>query len=266
MSGFHILTPSWTSGATATSTSNATPEVAASNLLQVQPSRKWRSAALGTLRVTLDAGTAKDWNALSLLYHNGFSGTGQIFSANILANLFTTPLYTSPTFPLRFLGDLSPFFEYHTWYVDPQIRNSRFIGLQILDASNPDGFFQAGVVVVGVVFTPKLGADLGGRSGRDDPSSAMRLLNGEAVVRPKRGMDVGSWMFPKQDILDTIRWREINRLYGSKIPMVMKWDPIVGDYAQHTFYYGRAQWRSGGPIVFANGRGLYDVEVGIEEA
>jgi hypothetical protein len=147
------------------------------------------------------------------------------------------------------------------------IKNHRYIGIEILDNSNPDGYFQCGVVIIGVKFTPRIGPDLGARSGRDDPSSMIRLLNGEPIVRPKRGIDVGTWPFPMQSPAETIRWRELNRVYGSKIPMVMKWDPnpTSGLYEQYTLFYGYAQWRSGGPIVYSNGHGLNDVEVSIVE-
>jgi len=267
MSGFHILPPSWTAGAAATSPSQANVNVAASNLLFIQPSRKWQSAALGTLRVTLDGGSSKQWDTVALLRHNGFTGTLQIFATNTLADLFTAPAYTSSTFPLRFPGDLTPFPEYDTWTYHGSIRTHRYIGLQIVDNSNPAGFFRAGVVMVGVKFTPNLGPELGARTGRNDPSAAIRLLNGEAVVRPKRGIDVGTFTFPMQTPTEVIRWRQINRTYGSKIPMTYKWDPnpSTQQTEQYTFYYGYAQWQSGGPITYTNAHGMCDVEMSIEE-
>jgi hypothetical protein len=272
MSGFHLLTPSWTSGATCGANSNANNSVTGANLLFVQPSRKWRSAILGTLRLTLDAQSEKSWDTIALLQHNGTaSGTLQVFATNTGANLFTAPDYTSALLPLRFPGDLGVFDTrgYDFWAYLGAIRSHRYIGLQIIDGTNPDGYFEAGVVMVGVKFTPGVGPDLGARTGRDDPSSVIRLLNGEGIVRPKRGIDTGTWTFPMQTPAETIRWREINRTYGQKIPVVAKWDPIPtqldGSYQQHTFYYGYPQWRSGGPITYTNGHGLNDVEMGLVE-
>lgn len=270
MSGFHILPPSWTSGASITSNSEASPLVSATNLLFVQPSRKWRSNGLGTLRLTIDAGTAKSWDTVALLYHNGSAtGTIQIFAGSNSGTLFTAPSYSSAVKNLRFPGDLGVFLDYHTWLYEGSIRSHRYIGLQILDGINPDGYIQAGVVVVGVKFEPRIGPDLGAQTGRDDPSEMIRLLNGEAIVRPKRGFGVGNFDFPMQSPADTIRWREIHHTYGQKIPMVYKWDPIPtqidGSYQQHTFYYGYAQWRNGGPITYSNGHGFNDVEMGLVE-
>lgn len=272
MSGFHLLPPSWTSGATCSANSNANASVNGANLLFTDPTRKWRSSALGTLRITLDALSEKQWDTITLLQHNGFStGTIQVFATNTGANLFTSPSYTSAIKPLRFPGDLSAFSTrgYDTWLYEDSIRSHRYIGLQIIDNANPDGFFQAGVVMVGVKFTPGVGPDLGVRTGRDDPSSFIRLLNGTATVRPKRGIDVATFNFPMQTPAETIRWREINRIYASKIPMTFKWDPIPtqgdGSYQQHTFYYAFAKWRDGGPITYTNGHGFSEVEVSIEE-
>lgn len=272
MSGFHLLPPSWTSGASATANSEANASVGAANLLFVQPSRKWRSAGLGTLRITLDGTAEKPWDTIALLQHNGSTtGTIQVMATNTLANLFTSPTYTSAILPLRFPGDLSAFSTrgFDAWLYLDAIRTHRYIGLQIIDGLNPDGYFQASVVVAGLKFTPGVGPELGAQTGRDDTSSTNRLLNGEPIVRPKRGMDVGSWSFPMQTPAETIRWREINRIYGSKIPMVFKWDPIPtqldGSYQQHTFYYGYAKWRGGGPITSTTGHGFSEVEMSLEE-
>lgn len=270
MSGFHILPPSWSSGATITANSEASGLVSASNLLFIQPSRKWRSNGLGTLQLTIDAGTAKSWDTVALLHHNGSpAGTIQIFAGDNAGTLFSAPSYTSAVKDMRFPGDLSVFLDYHAWLYEGSVRSHRYIGLQILDGTNPAGYIEAGVVVVGVKFMPGIGPEIGAKTGRDDPSSMIRLLNGEAIVRPKRGQDVGSFTFPMQSPSETIRWREIHRTYGQKIPMVYKWDPIPtqvdGSYQQHTFYYGYAQWRSGGPITYSNGHGLNEVELGLVE-
>ncbi len=265
MSGFHILTPSWTAGATVTASSEATPVVGAMNLLATQPSRKWRSAGLGTLQLTLDAGESKPWDTVALLYHNGFDGTMRATGDDVPGDLFASPIYSSEQVPLRFLGDLSSFSEYQTWFYAGTQQNTRYVGIEIVDNNNPDGYFQSGVVMVGNRFTPKIGAELGARFGRDDPSIRIRLLNGESVVRPKRGYDVGTWKFPKQDQTDHIRWLEIHRVYGSKFPVIFKWDPLEGNFEQHTFYYGHMIWRSGGPFSYVTADPRYDVEVGIEE-
>lgn len=268
MSGFHILPPSWTSGATVTANSTDSPDVGATNTLFVQPSRKWRSATLGTLRLTYTASGEKPWDTVALKAHNGSTtGTVQIFATNIFANLFTSPSYTSAIVPLRFAGDLTPFTEYDTWIYTGALRSHQYIGIQIIDNINPDGYFQLGVTLIGVQFEPKSGPDIGMQIGRDDPSQMNRARNSEAVVRPLRGIDTGSLSFPKQSPEEMIRWYQINRVYGSKIPMIFKWDPIPSTQLteQYFFYYGYPQWPSGGPFSLATGHGDWDVQMGVVE-
>ena len=267
MSRFHILPPSWTSGATATASSEASSLVPGSNLLLIQQSIKWRSAALGTLQVTLDAQQVLPWDTLFLGYHNGTSsGTIRVTSNASTGTLFSSPSFDTGTQQLTFSGDLSPFLENHSWVATGTTQNFRYIGIEVVDGSNPDGFFQAGVVVVGELFTPPIGADLGATFGYQDNSESIELVNSETLVRPKRGRNVGSWSFPKQSVADAFgSWMPIHRVYGSKIPIVCKWDPIISGYEQFLIYYGYAQWRDNGPFTFSNGAGLYDVEMGIRE-
>lgn len=264
MSGFHLLKPSWSLGATATSANEATADTVANNLMNSQPSYKYRSNNLTTVRITIDAGEPLPWNGLCLLYHNG-SSVGQLWvtSHDSTGALFTTPDF-DVTVPLQFSGDLSSFDENHTWVHTLTTQTYRYIGLEILDSTNPDGYFQAGVVSIGNVFTPRIGADLGARMGFDDPSPLTRLVTGEAFTRAKRGYMVATWQFPKQQESDAVEWRRINRVYGSNVPMVAKWDPVNSNYQQETLFYGIGQWRRGGAIVYSNGAGLHDVEFGIE--
>lgn len=269
MGNWHLLTPDWTSGATASSNSDASSTTTAVNLLKVQQSVKWRSAVLTSLQVTLDAGSAVAWDTLALLYHNGTSsGTIRVTSNASTGTLFSSPSYDSTALGLTFSGDLSSFAENHSWLAVGSTQTYRYIGIEINDATNPDGYFEAGVVMAGELWTPPMGPDLGASFGRNDPSEEVNLVNGETIKRPKRGRDVATWTFPKQSAAQVYgNWLPIHRLYGSKIPVVAKWDPLVANYEQHGLWYGYAQWRDNGPVTFVNGtnNGFYDVEMGIAE-
>ena len=116
MSRFHILTPSWTSGAVATSNGAATSDVDADNLLKVQHTRKYRADTDTGVQITLDATETRPFNTVFLGYHNG-SATATI---TITAHASTGALFTSPSFTygpasMRFSGDLSAYLEYDTW-------------------------------------------------------------------------------------------------------------------------------------------------------
>lgn len=278
MSGFHVLHPSWSSGCTVVSNSDASAEFAASNLLRVQPSWFWRSAGLTAgatpLRLTFDTGSPKPWDFVSLLYTNAFSGTIRVRGNNSTGTLFTSPDFDSisvGTFNLLFPGDLSMWPDRHVLVRIPTTQTHRYIGVEIVDASNPDGHFDAGVAVIGATFTPDRGAALGSGMGYDDPSVEVEMGSNESQARPKRSKAVGQWNLPDQSKADAEMWRWLNYAYGKKIPVIFKWDPLDGLlYEQNTFVYGRMQWRSGGAITYAHATanvpgGLYDVQVGIKE-
>lgn len=265
MSRFHILTPSWTSGATATSNSTATADTDADNLLRVQHSRKYRAATDSNVRVTLNAGTAKPFDTVYLGYHNG-SATGQV---TITAHASTGALFTTPSFSygpvnMRFSGDLSSFLEYDSWINVGSMQTYQYIGIEIDDASNTAGYSQAGVVVVGQDFEPGIGADLGWQIGYVDPSEPRRALSGEAIVRPKRSYKTWEGTFPMQANSDAMRFYTINQVYGSKIPGVIKWDSYDVNYEQNFIIYGHLQWNRG-PISYVNGEPYWEVQMSIEE-
>jgi hypothetical protein len=172
---------------------------------------------------------------------------------------------------MAFPGDLSGFPTRHVWVKVPTTQTHRYIGIEISDPSNPNGYFEAGVVMAGVVFTPTRGPDIGAAIGYDDPSVAIDMASNETIVRPKRSKIVGRFNLPDQNQVDAEMWRHLNYAYGHKIPVIFKWDPLDTNlYQQGRFIYGYMQFRSGGAITYSRATantsgGLYDVEVGIKE-
>ena len=267
MSGWKLIPPSWTSGATATATSEATSDVGASNLLAVQRSRLYRSSGLSGIQITLDAGEAKDFDTVVLLGTNGFDGTARVTANASTGSLFSAPSVDSGSQNIRLPGDLSAFTEVDFVHQFSSVHTYRYIGIEIVDASNPDGYFQAGVAMAGVRFEPPLGPEIGFRFGLDDDSNGIRLLGGELIVRPKRPNMTASWTFTFQSHTIMYQFLGINRVYGSQVPVVVLHEPFQGDYQQHNLYYGYLQWRAGGAISYINatGGGYYDVDIGILE-
>lgn len=266
MSRFHILHPSWSAGATATANSTAHPSLSAQNLLLIQQSYTWRSDGLGTLRLTFDTGTPKPWQGISLLYHNASSaGTLAVRAHDTTGALFTTPDFESDPVPLLFEGNLDSFPAFHSWFDAGTVQEHRYIGLEIIDTTNPDTYFRAGVFMAGEIFTPRIGPGFGSKIGRDDPSSESTMVNGETVYRPKRGPQVATWPFQKQPFTDAMTWKKIERLYGKHIPLVFKWEPELPGYEQEMIIYGYPQWRGGGAITLATSHGHYDTEISVKE-
>lgn len=263
MSGFHILAPTWVAGATATSNDDANVQLAASNLTSVQYTRYWQTGSPDGIQLTLDAGEARAWNTIVLLYNNGYDGTAFFKSNASTGTLFSGPSFNSGSQDIVLPGGAFAFQYHHTWYAADTTQTHRYIGIEIDDTDNPEGFFSAGVVMAGVRFMPRIGADLGSRRGYDDPSVAVEMVSGETIVRPKRSKMTGNWVFPYQSEADTMQWDYLMRTFGKKIPLVFKWEPRDNAiYQQQTLFYGFAQW---GNITYVHAHGMWTVEVGMKE-
>ena len=266
MSFFHVLTPTFTAGSAVTANSEASAAVGAANLIRIQQDWFWRSAGLSNVRITIDATETRPWDTVALAYHNiTSSGTVRVTSNASTGSLFTSPSYDSGALSPVFGGDLTSFTYNHFWFASGAIKNFRYIGLEINDATNTDGYVRAGVVMAGEIFTPTIGADLGSSEGPEDPSEEIRMVSGSHIVRPKRQRDGGSWAFPKQNKDDRDEWKRMTRVFGRHTPVIFKWDPPDNTGDQETFYYGYLRWQPGRLVTFANGQGLYDVEMGIAE-
>ena len=260
MSKTHFLTPSWTSGATATSNGSAIADTAADRLLQVDPSRKFVSASSTNIRLTFDAGVAKPFDHVFIGAHNGIAADQVTITAHASTGaLFTTPSFSYGPVSAVFAGDLSPFVERDIMINVGANPEFRYLGIEIDAPSNPDGYFQAGVVIVGEEFEPGIGPDLGWKTGWADPTEIMRSLNGIAIARAKRKYKVWNGTFPKQTFLDAVRFMAINLVYGNSIPCVRWWEPPVAGYQQYFIDYCLLKWPDGGAFEYANKAGLFDV-------
>lgn len=265
MSGFSILYPSWSIGAIVTSNSELAT-LPASNLVRDLPSTFYRSNGDTGIQITIDTLSPKGWRAFALMYHTiSASGTIQITSNAITSTLFTSPSYDGGAESALFAGDLSSFSAgNHYWHDPGSTQTYRYIGIQIEDGSNPDGNIDAGVVMIGGLFTPQLGPALGSSHGMEEFTETLKLGNGANFARYRRPDDMMELQFNKASIADAMTFQQLRRVYGNHIPMVFKWEPQLGSYEQELIIYGYAQWQ--GLFSLATGEsGRRDISVGIRQ-
>jgi len=208
-----------------------------------------------------------DFDPVWILYHNGTAaGTAKATWHTSTGTLFSSPTGSQLISSLRFTGDLTPFNAYHIWIpLSTATRSFRYVGIEIADPTNPFGYFEAGVVIIGKRFTPAIGADIESAHGRTPRSTIHKMLNGTNLVRAKRGDDEGRWTFPKQNYNDYIQWDNLNVIYGSDRPGVAKWDvnPVTPRDEQRGVKYGYLIWQST-PFSYATAHPItWNVEVGI---
>lgn len=136
------------------SAGSAAANMPVSNLLARQPSKKWRATALGSAYVVLDLGTATEINFAALLYANlTGSATMRVRAASSEAGLTSAPGYdsTANTFwPNTGLGDWDYVHGFVDLVDDPQ--TFRWWRIDLSDGSNPDGYIQAGRLMLGGAF------------------------------------------------------------------------------------------------------------------
>lgn len=156
-----IASPAFVDAATLTAGSEAAG-MEVEYLQTDQPSERWRSAGLSNLYIEVDLGAAQAINALILHDHNLTSAaTWRIRGATSQANLTAAPGYdTGATFisvwpatgrPVTAgaKGWAGPLFSMH-WLLDggPGAQTYRWWRIDLADAANPDGYVEAGRLIV----------------------------------------------------------------------------------------------------------------------
>jgi len=239
MAKAHILLNSWSLDAIATSTNEVSDiRARASAMLNYSPSRRWKTNDLTAMQAILDTGSPKPWDTLFLGYTNATAAaTLRITSDNNSGVLFTSPAYDPGAATLRMPANG----EFISWFALHQASSTQtyqYIGIEVVDGANPDGFFTAGIAYVGNRFTPSLHANLGADDGHEDLSIPIRLSNGETRVRRRvrKGGQGFQWEFLPE--MDTMFFRNLFRTYGKSTPVVLWREPEETGNEHNLINYG----------------------------
>lgn len=231
-----ILRNDFSLGGTVTST-NEEPGAPAKLVLTYQHSERWKTLNLTTMRLTLDAGEPKPFDAVFFGYHNGTgSGAFKVRASNTLGTLFTSPTYDPAADPLRYLH-IGEFISYHSLHTAVTTQTFRYIGIEITDNANPDGFIAAGILYVGNWFTPKLESNVDSEWNHDDFSIITEMVNGESVARRRRRPMVGKESWSGLNEVDAQTFRGISRTYGKSTPIVVRVVPGISTYGMNNLCY-----------------------------
>jgi len=239
MAQAHILLNSWSLDAIATST-NEDPDIRAraSALLNYSPSRRWKTNNLTAMQAILDAGSPKPWDTLFLGFSNATAAaTLRITSDDNSGVLFTSPAYDSTPFTLRLPAN-GDFISWTALHQAPNTQTYQYIGIEVSDGANPDGYFTAGVAYVGNLFTPSLHASLGASDGHEDLSIPIRLSNGETRVRRRVRKGGQGFQWEHLNETDTMFFRNLFRVYGKSTPVVVWRDPEETGNEHNLINYG----------------------------
>jgi hypothetical protein len=126
------------------------------NLQTIQPGEVWRALDLTQSFVVADLGSAQSINLVSLIATNASAAaTWRVRGANSVANLTAAPGYDSGSishWPNAGLGAWSYTNAYLWLGAAPQ--NFRYWRIDVADAANPAGFYQAGRLYLASAWQP----------------------------------------------------------------------------------------------------------------
>ena len=215
-----LLTNDWSVNATATSTNEET-DAPADRMLNRSPSNAWRTTNLSAMRATIDAGSSLPWDAVFLGYTNATAAaTLRITADDNSANLFTTPDHDSTAFTLR-LGGLGRRTSWHAWYELSSTVSHRYIGLEVVDSGNLDGYFRAGIFYAGLLTTPTYWAEFPSE-GVNDQSVSFRTRDGEQRTRRKAKKSPLTLEWDNLPESDLATMKDIFRNFGTSEPIVVR--------------------------------------------
>jgi len=184
MSNIVIASPELLEAATITAGSEA-GGMAASNLKLLPGRGRWRATALGSANLVVDLGAAFAINLIALLYTNATSAaTWRIRGATSEANLTAAPGYDSGNiahWPAQTgLGDWA---WTHAFKFLTTAQNYQWWRIDITDAANPAGYYQASRLYIAAAWQPSINISFGASHGWVDPSEHGRSRAGQIAVR-----------------------------------------------------------------------------------
>lgn len=159
------------------------------NLQTIQPGEVARWTSLTGMFLVLDLLAAVAVDVVALLAHNGTTAaTWQIRAAALEADLVSAPGYNSGSVsiwpasgrPSGYDGEKLPSLHY---LATPQ--SFRFWRIDLADAANPDGYFEAGRLVVAASWAPAKNLRHDWELGFVDPSEPSRAARGHLWPGPE---------------------------------------------------------------------------------
>lgn len=263
-------------GVTLTVTSEATPDYPKTYLQNSQPSWKWRSTSAAVQVITWDCGELVAADAFAIIEAN-LTGDSQI-----QIELATDSGYTSleldvtidGALPLHGLGegplgldglggfsDEAEIQNLRTYFFDGIIY--RYGRITITDTGNPDGYIQAGKIMVGKSWQPTINHDWGASRRRVKDSTITRTRGGGARSSPATSYRVISVGFSWLDEVDDSELDDIIARYGSRTGVLLSCYPEEGGSRERKFsVYGLL---SGWSESRRNRTQYYSIGIEVEE-
>lgn len=234
MANIIILSPTFSDAATF-ATSSAVTTLPAINLQTMPPKQKWRASGM-TEYITIDFGSGGSLacTGLALIGHNLTSAAtlrlrGKATSdVTVSPTVDTTALSAWPATGVPADTYWPQYFSWLSWTSGGALRYWR---LDIADGANPDGYVEAGRLMLGAYWQPTINFDLGGTPlGRDQRDVQTVTDYGEIFTDRRqrsaaRRASLQISAADKREVLDGVQ--EVQRLRGMHGDVACLLDPAA---------------------------------------
>lgn len=188
-----IATPEFSDAGTLAGLGTLAGTMPVTNLQTLQPGEPARWTSLSGMGLELDLGGAVAVNIVALLAHNATAAaTWRIRAAGAQGDLTGNPGYDTGSVSLWPSGGKpSPAPDrLGSIHAPAAAQSFRWWRIDLADAANPDGFFEAGRLMVDAALQTARAQDLGGSIGRADDSDHVIARGGHIRpnVRPNRAV------------------------------------------------------------------------------
>lgn len=253
-----LATPALILEASIVSTAAYRTELAAfpaANLVDLRASRVWRSEDLAPAKAMIDLGSAQTWDLVALLGNNASSAaTWRVRAGDSEADAAAGVVYDSTTpAALWPQAGLTTWSRTHAFHLPASAKTSRYVYVEVSDAANDDGFFEANVLLVARLYTPNRALLI-----RDEPSWGW--TDGSERARSRGGAlfaaDDARFRFAETVLrfMDAAEGfgsaLEIARRFGGPRPVFVHFDPTNADRGQDWCLW--ADFLPGNPVHVAD--------------
>lgn len=239
MGSIALCTPELSDDGIIATTSNEQVGFLVTMLQNIQPTKIWRTKTLTDIYLEIDLGSVQDFSMVALLYTNATSAaTWQIRTANTQAELTAAPDYDSTliTFwPTTGLEDWDRVSGFHF----PSTQTNRWVRIDIVDAANPDGYFQSGRLYVANMWQPTVNMSYGGGVGFDDDSGHNNASGGPTIITTnskRRILNFELGFLSETEMYNNAFSIDLRR--GSSKDILVIPDPSNNDQLQNQSVYG----------------------------
>lgn len=252
MTNFLIAKP-WP--VSANSQSSQVTGMEAANLGQPYPTDAWRTANLTSQYVILDLGAAKAVDLVALMYTNLTSAATWRVRAGSTAAVSDWDGGTVTAWAGSVQNVPAP----HALLRLSAAQTYRYWRIDLTDAANPDGFFQAGVAVLASAFQPARNYAYGAGRGFNDLSVKQDSFGGGMLFEAKARRPVLSFEAPYLTATEAEAGvMELQRQNDG--PVLAMLNPDASTYRMGRMYYGLMTLE---PVVNTN-FGRHSVRVTVE--